>query len=288
MNTLELVDYVRELGSLPDGRFSDSQIIGLADGEITDLYMQILSVRSDYMVETVPMSGTSFRIPPRAIGQKVRNIVAKLGTKYINIARINQDDLPVEAMGYYYKNNTVFFNKVHDQLPGVTFDVSYYARPGTLVSISSSARCIAASSTGSVWSGAPLTGSAYDVVKGTSGFETLSASLAVSASVSGASWPYTSTVATVIPGLEVADWLSAPNTSPVPQLPDEFHTVLATVTISRCLDSIGDNEGFARAKNQAKQQLDTAIATIAERDDGSPEKLRLETFSPWVYTRRNY
>lgn len=288
MNTLELVYYVRELGSLPDGRFSDNQIISLADGEITDLYMQILSVRSDYMVETVPMSGTSFRIPPRAIGQKVRNIVAKLGTKFINIARINQDDLPVEAMGYYYKNNSVFFNKVQDQLPGVTFDVSYYARPGSLVNVSSSAQCTAVSATGSVWSGAPVSGSTYDVIKGSSGFETLSASLAVSASIAGASWPYTSTVTVAIPGLEVADWLSALNTSPVPQLPDEFHTVLASLTISSCLDSIGDNEGYARAQATIKKQIDTAIATIAERDDGAPEKLRIDQFSPWVYTRRNY
>ena len=289
MNTLELVSYVRELGSLPDGRFSDDELIRLADGEITDVYMQIVQSRQDFMVETVEQSGTQFRIPPRAIGQKVRDITAKQGTNMINIPRVDLSDLSMDPVGYYYKGNNVIMNNVYLQLPGAMFEVSYYARPGTLCNVSSSVVCSSVSATGSSWSGATLTGSRYDVIKGTSGFETMSASLSVTTGTQvGSAYPYTNTISTVIGGLEVGDYLSAINTSPVPQLPDEFHTVLATLTIARALDSIGDNEGFARATAQAKKQLDSCIALIGERDDGQPEKFRLDTFSPWVYNNRRW
>lgn len=289
MNTLELVEYVRELGSLPDGRFSDDELIRLADGEITDIYNQIISVRSDYMVETVNLTGSQFRIPSRAVGQKVRDITAKQGENMVNIPRVDLSDLSMDPVGYYYKGNMVIMNNVFAQLPQATYEVSYYARPGMLVNVSSSVQCTAVSATGSSWSGAPLTGTSYDVIKGTSGYETMSASLSVTTGTQvGTSYPYTNTVSTVIGGLEVGDWLSVPNTSPIPQFPEEFHTALASLVVARALDSIGDNEGFARATAQAKKQLDSCINMIAERDDGQPEKFRLDTYSPWIYNARRW
>ena len=289
MNTLELAKYVRELGSLPDGRFDPDEIIGLADGEMTDVYNQILTVRSDYMVETVNLTGTQFRIPSRAIGQKCRDITAKQGDNLITVPRIDQSDLSMDPVGYYYKGNMIIMNNVLSQLAGATYLVSYYARPGMLVNVSSSVQCTSVSSTGSSWSGAPMTGTKYDVIKGTSGYETMSASLGVVTGTQvGTSWPYTNTITTVIDGLEVGDYLSAPNTSPIPQLPEEFHTVLGSLTIARCLDSIGDEAGFNRAAVQAKKQLDSCINLIAERDDGHPEKFRLDTNSPWVYNNRRW
>ena len=289
MNTLELVQYVRELGSLPDGRFSDDELIRLANGEISDLYMQIIQSRQDFMIETVTTSGTQFRIPSRAVGQKIRDITAKLGTKMIGIPRVDLSDLSMDPVGYYYKGNNVIMNNVYTQIPGCTYEVSYYARPGVLCNVSSSVICTSVSSTGSSWSGATITGSKYDFIKGTSGYETISASLSVvTGTQTGSAFPYTNTISTVIGGIEVGDWMSAVNTSPVPQLPDEFHDVLGTLTIARALDSIGDNEGFARATAQGKKQTDSCISLIGERDDGTPEKFRLDVFSPWVAGGRRW
>lgn len=289
MDNTGLVTYVQELGSLPDGRFTPEDILLLADGEITDLYMKIIDVRNDYMVEVVQLTGTQFRIPARAIGQKVRDITAQQGKDYINIPRIDASDLSMSPVGYYYRNNMVIMNNIYEQLPGAIFNVAYYARPGQLVNVSQSAICTSVSATGSSWSGCQLTASKYDVIKGTSGFETMSASLSVTTGTQqGTSWPYTNTISTVIQGVEVGDYLAAVNTSPVPQLPDEFHTVLGTLTIARCLDSIGDEAGFQRAAGQATKQLNSCINLISERDDGEPEKLRLDSYSPWVYNNRRW
>lgn len=301
MNSSELVQYVRELGSLPDGRFSDSEILGFANQETLTIVKDIISTNQDYLVEvSSSVVGPSFRVPPRALGGKVRDIVVQMvpgGTntpgQYVNVPRVDLSDRYANPIGYYYNGNQVVMWNVINALGSSANLIlcSYYARPGTLTATGSSFQITEVNGTAVTGTGAdPRTFTQSDLIKGTPGFETayvaqtqaqLSGTSATTFVVNNAALPNIS--GSVI---EVGDWLAPANTSPVIQLPLEFHQVLAQRVITKCLESIGDNEGFQRAQAKAQEMQEAALKLISERDDGHPEKFRLDVYSPWVYANR--
>jgi len=302
MNSSELVAYVRELGSLPDGRFSDSEILSFADREVLTIVKDIISTNQDYLLEQILLPvGTSFRVPARALGGKVRDVSVQVqagGTNtpgnYVNVPRIDLSDRYANPIGYYYQGNQVVLWNVVDAIgtSGAQIMVNYYARPGSLVSTGSCLQVTSVtSSTYITGSGAdPRSWTRTDVVKGTPGYESIYWNQ-TQLQISGTS----ATTAQVLPAagmgvsgssIEVGDWLCSTNTAPVVQLPQEFHQVLAQKVIVKCLESIGDNEGFARAQSKAAEMQEAALALISERDDGHPEKFRLDVYSPWVYSNR--
>jgi hypothetical protein len=301
MNSSELVSYVRELGSLPEGRFSDSEILGFANQETLTIVKDIISANQDYLVEAQSFGlSASFRVPPRALGGKVRDIVVQMQVggattpgQYVNIPRVDLSDRYANPIGYYYNGNrVVMWNVINAIGQGASqVLVSYYARPGRLVPTGSALLVTSITGTDVTGTGAdPRTFSKSDLIKGSPGFETIYVGQ-TQAQLSGASattFVVNPTAEMNISGstIEVGDWLSAADTSPVIQLPQEFHQVLAQRTIVKCLESIGDNEGFSRAQAKAGEMQEAALKLISERDDGHPEKFRLDVYSPWVYANR--
>lgn len=303
MNSADLVQYVRELGSLPDGRFSDAEILSFADNETLQVAKDIISTRQDFLVEgtTVNLnsSGGVFRVPARALGGKVRDIVIQVQAggvntpgNYVAVPRVDISERYSNPIGYFYQGNQVVMWNVIPAInsAGSLVLCSYYARPGKLVPTGSAFQVTQVNGTALTGTGAdPRNFTFSDVIKGTPGFESIAWGQ-TQAQVDGV----TATTVVINPSsvftsgstVEVGDWISSANTSPVIQLPQEFHQVLAQRTITKCLESIGDNEGFQRAQAKAQEMQSAALDLIAERDDGQPEKLRLDVYSPWVYSNR--
>jgi len=297
MTADDLVQYVRELGSLPDGRFSPAEILSFADNEVLNVAKDIISVRQDFLVETqsftIGSNTTGFRIPPRALGGKLRDLMLQLQPgnyqnpgNYVSVPRVDMSDRASNPVGYFYQGNQVVMWNVSPAIASNTAQIlaSYYARPGKLISTGSALLVTAVGATSVTGTGANLTGQVLlDIIKGSPGFEN------VSFNQSG----YTTTattvagiVATDIVNVAVGDWVCASGYSPVIQLPQEFHQVLAQRTIVKALDSIGDDAGFQRAQAKAGEMQEAALALIAERDDGTPEKMRMDVYSPWIRNNR--
>jgi hypothetical protein len=298
MNANELCNYIRELGSLPDGRFSDAELLQFADQETLMITRDIISVRQDFLVEQVPVSLASstdgVRIPPRAIGGKVRDIVVQDAPgnsttpgNYVAIPRIDMSDRYANPVGYYYTGNNIMFWNVVPAMSsqGAQVLLNYYARPGQLILTGSALRVTSVDTVnGAVTgSGASMSGVlSLDVTKGTTGFESALYNKTTYVPVGFT----VGNMGTDVASVEVGDWVSPSGYSPVPQLPIDFHQILAQRVIVKCLESIGDNEGFQRAQSKATEMQNAALSLIAERDDGNPEKLRLDVFSPWVRNNR--
>jgi hypothetical protein len=298
MTSEDLVTYVRELGSLPDGRFSPTEILSFANNEQLNVCKDIISVRQDFLVETATVAVTSvsnsFRIPPRALGGKVRDIVIQLNPgsfntpgQYVAVPRIDISDRFANPVGYFYQGNSIVMWNVSPAIssPSAVVLVSYYARPGLLIPTGSALLVTTVDATnGAVTgSGATMVGNTtLDIIKGSPGFESLryNETTYVPAGLTVGS------IGQDIAGVEVGDWVSPSGYSPVIQLPLEFHQVLAQRTIVKALDSIGDEAGFQRAQAKATEMQGAALELIAERDDGTPEKLRMDVFSPWVRQNR--
>lgn len=295
MNSSDLVTYVRELGSLPDGRFSDAEILSFADNEMLNVVKDIISVRQDFLVEevTIPITGTisGFRIPPRAFGGKVRSVIIQVqagGTNtpgnYVLVPRIDMSDRPSNPVGYYYQGNNIVMWNVAQAMPGGgNMLVDYYARPGKLIPTGSALLVTTVGATSVTGTGTSMSGvTSLDVIKGTPGFESLRFNETTYTPVGLT----VGNMGTDIAGVEVGDWVAPSGQSPVIQLPQEFHQVLAQRTIVKCLDSIGDDAGFQRASAKAQEMQTAALDLIAERDDGEPEKLRMDVYSPWIRNNR--
>lgn len=301
MNSADLVSYVRQLGSIPDGRFSDGEILGFANQETLTIVKDIISANQDYLVEvSSSVIAASIRVPTRALGGKVRDIVVQMIAggvtspgQYVNVPRVDLSDRFANPIGYYYNGNQIMMWNVVNAIgsTGAYILCSYYARPGQLIPTGSAFQVTEINGTALTGTGAdPRTFVQTDYIKGNPGFET--AYIAQNQSqLSGTSATTVVVNPTATPNfsgtqLEVGDWLSAANTSPVVQLPLEFHQVLAQRVIVKCLESIGDQEGFQRAQSKAQEMQDAALSLITERDDGHPEKFRLDVYSPWVYANR--
>jgi len=299
MNANELCSYVRELGSLPDGRFSDAELLQFADQETLMITRDVISVRQDFLVEqvsaTLPSPTTNgYRIPPRAIGGKVRDVVVQSAIggasspgNYVAVPRIDMSDRYSNPVGYYYTGNFIQFWNVTPAAAGngSVILINYYARPGQLMLTGSALRVTSVDTVNGAitGSGASMTGVlSLDVTKGTTGFESVLYNKTTYT-------PFGLTVGGMggdVASVEVGDWVSPSGYSPVPQLPIDFHQILAQRVIVKCLESIGDNEGFQRAQSKATEMQNAALTLIAERDDGTPEKLRLDVFSPWIRNNR--
>lgn len=300
----DLVTYVRELGSLPDGRFSDLEILSFAQNELLTIVKDIISVRQDYLTEQIEIqanAGTfAVRVPARALGGKVRDLVMHTPTpnnqnvnNFISIPRCDISERPDNPIGYFYQGNQIILwnTTVAVNSPSTAVNISYYARPGMLVLTGSCGLITNVSGNVLTVSGAnPQSWTSLDIIKGTPGFESIywGQTMTQLSATSSTSVTVSPTALMGVSGstIEVGDWICSSNTAPMPQIPYDFHQVLAQRTITKCLESIGDEAGFTRAQAKATEMQRAALDLIAERDDGEMEKLRLDIYSPWVINNR--
>ena len=72
--------------------------------------------------------------------------------------------------------------------------------------------------------------------------------------------------------LEIGDWVALAGETPIPQIPIEFHAVLAQMVAVKCLEALGDDK-VAQAGQKLMLMKDNAFAQIADRVDGQPKKV---------------
>jgi uncharacterized membrane protein len=238
----------------------------------------VLSAREDYYLATsdtsLSSSVTSARIPARAIGGKLREVswISTSGDE-VNLPRVSVDDLEDAQSGFYVSGNTVYLVTPEGDTWDGTLRLTYYSRPGKLVSTSAVATVASvASATITTAATVPSTFSAsvtYDLVKATPGFEFV----AVDQSSSVASG--TTVTLSTAPGssLVAGDYVCLAGDSPVPQCPAEFHSVLAQAVAARVLEALGDREGHADALAKLKEAEASALKLITNRVDGEPQKI---------------
>lgn len=268
MNTTELISALKIHGSFPTSNdlFSDSDFLSLFNHQMkADIIPMMLKLNEEFFIQYKDFtisSGSTYRIPTRAIGAKIRDLkIRDASGNSQNLSRLFEEDRPLGASGYYMQRNSI---ELSTDLSG-TLRMTYFARPSTLVATTACGQItsINTSTNVCVVSAAPSTfisGATVDLVQNLNPYDLLSMDLTISAIAS------TSVTLSSLPsGLAVGDWICIATQAPVPMIPEEMQTVLIQSALCKTLSSKKDNaykdelETLMRVKEDAINMLDPRV-----------------------------
>jgi hypothetical protein len=291
--TTGLLASIRRRASLPNtatAGTADADLLAYANEELRlRLTAQIMSLREDYFLthDDRALSGVRYRIPTRAIGGKLAGVYlldaeGNVRDKLERESHTRLEDWGVGAVGnasaIHIEGNTVVLLPSASST-ATTIRLSYYARPGELVAAGAGSVAIPISAIvgGVATVKADVGGGSsdpLDIVKASPGFETtlMDAVAALDSSGFGATGEATATFAS-LDGVEAGDYITPAGTSPIPQIPVEFHAILAQRTALKALQALGDKAGVDDAKRELAE-MEEAIGILASpRVDSSPQKI---------------
>lgn len=264
--------------------YSNSDFFALADDTIkASLVPLIRSVNQDFFViktiTALVQDQTYYAIPYRAIGRTLRDLKLKdpSGNRR-DMALIALEDEHMYRAGtiaegfYFYGDRVGIVPTPQDAT--YSLEMWWEMPPANLV-LSSEAAVVASIGTTTVTvSSAPSTitsGSVVDFIGGKAGCETKGYDVTVS---NVSSTTYTFNSASDIPdNLEVGDYISVAETSPVIQLPNEAYPYLETVLCMKILTSVGDFEGSARLEGAAAEEKKSLLSLLEPRIEGETTKI---------------
>ena len=271
-DTTRLVNQVVLKGALPDGRFTDNEILDLAyDSLLGEILPIVMAARQDYYVvssDTAVGTTASFPVPYRAQNGVLREVKLVRGTQVIDLDRIKLDDVDSSVTGlpnsFYIEGNDVVLYPAPSADNGDILRLYYWIRPSRLVTV---AECgiitaivgnIITATTPATWT----TTNTFDLVQGRAHFDILGTDLAAT-SVSSSSITLTATVPT---RLVVGDYICLSQETCFPQLPPEGHIALVQCAVTAALEAMGDPAAAASAQKAAmlKESFTTVIKIRVE------------------------
>jgi hypothetical protein len=274
----------------------DAETTGTSDDEIlehlnhamlSEVVPQLLKFREEFFVVTerqiVSGTKTRYRINPRAIGNRLRDIFwtdgEQLRHRLHSLAREELPDLSLQTSdqpsAFYIEGNTVVL------YPGIAggngyLEIAFFFRPGELV-LSTNTRTITAltsnnqatlnSAVPASWS----TGSRFDIHSANSGAEIKSWSASattVSASTIIFTNPIDGTAFGTNPA-EIGDYICLEGEAALPGIPREMHPTLAQAALCRILAALSD-ENVGVQVSKLNRMLDDAKYMVNDRIEGRP------------------
>lgn len=250
----------------------------------------LMKIKEEYFVTTTRTSlsagTTAYRLPTRAMGQKLRRVqhVDSDGNR-TTIHRLPPEDLPhfnTPTSGtpshYYLEGNYIILVCTS---PEGYLEMSFYMRPGQLVLVADTRvisevdttlkQVTTTSNLPSTW----VNGTLFDVHSPDSGAEVkqwnltgeiagmnqLQFSEAIDGTVTGTRTP------------AVGDYVTLAGEAAVPGVPRELHPVLAQAAALRIVESLGDAQGTALAKQTLSELLASGVYLVEDRVEGAPNRM---------------
>ncbi len=281
-----LIASIRRRASIPTtatagGALAD-MLVFINDELRLNLVAKILSLREGYFKRdldtAISSSVSAYRIPTRAIGGKLSGVYLLDSNSVVMgdpLPEIQDERQGVYAgdtgvCGYIVKGPNLVL--VGGSTTTATYlRQTYYERPNEVVS-TGYATITAVTSTVITTSAAHgySTTSVLDFVKATEGFE----SVAIDVSPITATSDTMTFAADVIPsGLAIGDYVCVAKQSPVPQIPSEFHPILAQRVACAWLEAGGYAQQLQSAQGKL-QEMEQAIGVLSSpRVDSGAKKL---------------
>lgn len=261
---------------------SDTDILQIATEEMqTEIMDVLMSVREEYAVQIHDISlqaGVStYALPPRAVGETLRNVQILSNTDYLPLDRIEPErrheytSAQNEPLGYMLQDDSVVI--VPTPKSSGTLRLSIHRRPNALVPVASTARVATISGPRTTISDTTVptaliptaSNVPVDVVDGTPGFRTLAQDFATTTGTNSAQIVLTSALpASVAAG----DYVCLAGESCVPQIPAELHPLLYQRTAGKVLEALGDPR-MERVLNVYEQMRKRTLEMLTPRSAGS-------------------
>jgi len=292
LTTEKLIASVRRRAMIPDdtSTYTDEDIINIMNEEIDEQVLaDVMVTNQEHLVYAHPIEvirdQSQYKIPYRSIGNKLRELsyLDSSGDTY-ELSRISMEDLSDYRNGFNNGNLDVFWvqgdsiNFVNTRVNDYTTVMFYYyLRPNVLVpsdqvgvitAINRTTGVISLSNFPSDFSNIPE----MDFVSSRSPSTILKFDVQP-ISVSGSTMTITFSVDDIPSTLNVGDFICEREESPVPNIPTEFHPILAQATAVHILEALGDTEGLSNANNKLEKMKKAIVQITNDRVEGSPQKI---------------
>lgn len=264
-----------------DANYSTDRLLSLMTSQMRGYISKFLmTVREEYLVAnkdySITSSTPSIRVPERAIGNKIKNVLLVDGTATVPLPRIEPERrhefvTSGAAGGYMFEDSNIVF--VPAPTGSFTVRVVYFQRRSRLVqatecglitAINTGAKQVTISAVPTLFTGA-LT---LDFVRATPPFDNLS--IDQPATIAGSVITFTNALPT---GLAVGDYVAFANQSPIPQIPIEMHELLVERAVLRILESLGDPKA-AVTKALLDEDRNDSLGLITPRAEGNARIIR--------------
>lgn len=293
MTTSQLIQSIENRSHVPVNQdtFTKQRFLDFATEELRlAMAPLIMQANEDYFLFEVKVPFVNgqleYPIPSRAAGTKLKDLqLIDSGGNYRELTRISIGDRFGTEYGqsfyylnqFYLKNNkVVFLGNNNINYDSYTLAFIIYIRPSKLVmedrvgvisSINRSNNSIVVDQIPEVFT----TSQTYDFYKASSPFSVLKIDFNV---LSLNTTTNTITVASIPEELNVGDHISLSNEASIPQIPEEFHVMLAQMVACRLLESQGDTEGLKNAMVKLEQMKNDGGYLINNRVTNAPKKVR--------------
>lgn len=277
--TNDLLASIRRRGSIPTTTNSSNvnstqSLLDLATEELhNSLLPMLMSTREEWYVnsqeQAIVANQAAYIIPTRASGVVLRDIKIRSDNSLRSLPPIAREHVDTTGTGsvdfYYIQHNKVILHRT----PSVTQDtlvLDYFLRPSRLAATTACAQItditdltVTVGAIPSIWT----TGSKIDFISQYSPFAPHAIDQTI-ATLSGTVF----TFAALPAGLVVGDWIALADYTPIPQIPQEFQSVLAQLVVVRALEALGDREGSKQAFANYQALRDNALMLITPRNQG--------------------
>ncbi len=296
-DTSTLISLVKNLESIPTNQntFTDEDFVNLMNyafqNEVTPL---LLKTNEEYFVTFKDFNVTNttqyIEIPREAVGMRCRDVWwvpnGNLSNGFVILPRIQPEVLSNGGWspggncfnggsGYYLQSNRIMFYPQLQQ--SGTVRVYYFRRPnrlttttmvGEIVSIDTGANTVTLDTAPdtTIWD----TGSILDAIHNYQPFDFAEAEIEVVART-GLTFEF---APDVIANLAVGDWLSTTGYSAFLQyVPVEAQGVVVQGTALKCLQSVGDSDGWKIADAVYTKLKSELLDMVTPRVQGQPKKI---------------
>lgn len=293
LNSTTLVDSVKRRSHTPESQvtFQTDDFLAFANEEVSmGIVPSVLQFHEEFFVATsespLVAGQSSYTIPARAIGGKIRTLFYKDGQGQLReMSRISPENLPYyqqSATGdapysFYLENDKVVLVPAVGQTVSGSLVFKYFQRPNQLVAANQVAtiRSINTTSGDVIVDAIPSAFSAsqkMDLQQRDGSHRNLAIDLSP-VSVNGTLKTISFDPAALPSDLSVGDYVCLAGESFIPQIPDELHVVLAQRVACRCLEAQGDQAGL-QAANQKLLEMEQRMGNVIDnRTEAQPLKV---------------
>ena len=284
LNSTELIETIKRRASLPINQitFTDEDLLEMATEEMyVNILPRMLELHEDFYLtsedEDLVADKNTYNIPYRAIGNKLRELsYVQTDDTISEMTRISVDDIVHYSEGlqsidqyrtYYLQSNQIVI------YPGVGSSVTgslryhYYLSPNALVELNKGGKITAIDrDTGVITMESFPTDFSptikYDFVMSRSPHRILK--FDVSATGTNGTLKTVTVLPDDIPDdLAVDDYITKAGETVYPQIPREFHSLLAQHVAIACLESMNDTEGLKNATAKL-QRIERSVPRLAD------------------------
>lgn len=284
LDTSYLLTKIKLIGSVPEGRYTDAEILDLAnDVMMAHVIPLIISLKEEYYVQSedqdITADVSAYPIPYRAMGLSLREVKKVVNSSIIDLPRMSPEDIKTAQTGsprgfYIEAQNIVLY-----PTPASTQDklrLYYFRTPSKPVATTDCAIITSIDTgTGIITATPPTTWTAaseMDLVSRRNGHKCLATDI-VPSSIS--STTITFNTSDLPATLSIGDYVCLAGEAPYVQVPDVCFDLVVRLVVNELLESMGDQEALHAGMAKVEALKSSIVGLLTNRVTGALKRSRI-------------